>query len=110
MTDPIKCGPVTLAFCQDVQAEAFDYPEYFFTKKIWKQRRQRPDLAELKAAIDEIKAAKYPLIIAGGGVHYSAANKVAKTADLIIGVGTRFQDFTTGSWSLFANAKNASLH
>lgn len=147
MTDPVECGPVTLAFCQDVQAEAFDYPESFFRTKVWKQRRPHPDMAELQEALDAIKTSKNPIIIAGGGVLYSgaattlqdfaekhgipvaetqagksaltwdhplnlgsigvtgssAANAVAEQADLIIGVGTRFQDFTTGSWSLFKN-------
>jgi len=147
MTDPEKCGPVTLAFCQDVQAEAYDWPENFFEPKIWTQRRPRPDLKELEAAVSVIKSAKNPLIIAGGGVHYSeatetlkafaeqhnvpvaetqagksampwdhplnlgsigvtgasAANSVANITDLVIGVGTRFQDFTTGSWALFQN-------
>ncbi len=147
MTDPAECGPVTLAFCQDVQAEAYDWPENFFTSKVWTQRRPRPDLTELAAAVDAVKAAKTPLIIAGGGVHYSgateallafaekhqipvaetqagksalpwdhpqnlgsigvtgssAANAVAMKADLVIGIGTRFQDFTTGSWALFQN-------
>ena len=147
MTNPATCGPVTLAFCQDVQAEAYDWPEGFFAPKTWKQHRPRPDLAELAAAADAIKAAKNPLIIAGGGVLYSgsakvmqafaekhqipvaetqagksalpwdhplnlgsigvtgssAANAVAEMADLVIGIGTRFQDFTTGSWALFQN-------
>jgi len=147
MTDPAECGPVTLAFCQDTQTEAYDWPEEFFAPKIWHQRRPRPDLAELNAAADAIKAATNPLIIAGGGVHYSgatdallafaekhqipvaetqagksalpwdhplnlgsigvtgssAANTVAQQADLVIGIGTRFQDFTTGSWALFQN-------
>ncbi|MCF6316143.1 MAG: 3D-(3,5/4)-trihydroxycyclohexane-1,2-dione acylhydrolase (decyclizing) [Marinosulfonomonas sp.] len=147
MTDPADCGPVTLAFCQDVQAEAYDWPEGFFASRVWIPRRPRPDLAELAVASDAIKAAKTPLIIAGGGVHYSgatdallafaekrqipvaetqagksalpwdhplnlgsigvtgssAANTVAQQADLVIGIGTRFQDFTTGSWALFQN-------
>ncbi len=147
LTNPADCGPVTLAFCQDVQAEAFDYPVSFFAPKIWGQRRPRPDVDELAAAAAAIKAAKTPLIIAGGGVLYSgaekellacaekhgvpvcetqagksalpwanplnlgsvgvtgasAANTVAEKADLIIGIGTRFQDFTTGSWGLFKN-------
>ena len=147
LTDPAECGPVTLAFCQDVQAEAFDYPEAFFEPKVWRQRRVRPDVNELSDMADAIRAAKRPVIVAGGGVHYSdataelaafaeahnipvaetqagksalpwdhplnlgpigvtggeAANSVCAEADLVIGVGTRFQDFTTGSWSLFAN-------
>jgi 3D-(3,5/4)-trihydroxycyclohexane-1,2-dione acylhydrolase (decyclizing) len=147
LTDPAECGPVTLAFCQDVQAEAYDYPEAFFEPKVWRQRRVRPDMHELADMADAIRAAKRPVIVAGGGVHYSdataelaafaeahnipvaetqagksalpwdhplnlgpigvtggeAANSVCAEADLVIGVGTRFQDFTTGSWTLFAN-------
>ena len=147
MTDPADCGPVTLAFCQDVQAEAFDYPESFFSPKVWHIRRPEPDAGELAVAIAAMKAAKSPVIVAGGGVIYSeaeadlaafatrhgipvvetqggksaldhdhalnfgpvgvtggaAANSVCETADLVIGVGTRFQDFTTGSWALFKN-------
>jgi len=147
MTDPADCGPVTLAFCQDVQAEAFDWPENFFEPKVWAMRRPQPDANELMAAIDAIKGAKKPLIIAGGGVHYSdatealssfaeqhqipvsetqagksalpfdhklnfgsigvtgasSANALAEDADLVICVGTRLQDFTTGSWALFKN-------
>ena len=147
LTDPAECGPVTLAFCQDVQAEAYDYPEAFFEPKVWRQRRVRPDVNELADMADAIRASKRPVIVAGGGVHYSdataelatfaeahnipvaetqagksalpwdhplnlgpigvtggeAANSVCAEADLVIGVGTRFQDFTTGSWSLFAN-------
>lgn len=147
LTDPAECGPVTLAFCQDVQAEAYDYPEAFFESKVWRQRRIRPDVNELADMADAIRAAKRPVIVAGGGVHYSdataelaafaeahnipvaetqagksalpwdhplnlgpigvtggeAANSVCAEADLVIGAGTRFQDFTTGSWSLFAN-------
>ena len=147
LTDPAECGPVTLAFCQDVQAEAYDYPEAFFEPKVWRQRRVRPDVNELSDMVDAIRTAKRPVIVAGGGVHYSdatselaafasthnipiaetqagksalpwdhplnlgpigvtggeAANSICAEADLVIGVGTRFQDFTTGSWSLFAN-------
>ena len=147
MTDPAECGPVCLAFCQDVQTEAFDYPASFFAPKVWKQRRIRPDLDELAALAEAVKAARQPVIVAGGGVHYSGAtdalrafaeahnipvtetqagksalpwdhplnlgpigvtggepaNAVCAKADLVLGVGTRFQDFTTGSWGLFAN-------
>jgi 3D-(3,5/4)-trihydroxycyclohexane-1,2-dione acylhydrolase (decyclizing) len=147
MTDPAECGPVTLAFCQDVQAEAYDYPEAFFTPKVWKIRRPEPDADEMAEAIALLKAAKKPVIVAGGGVIYSeaeerlaafatahnipvvetqagksalahdhglnfgpvgvtgatSANVVCEEADLVIGLGTRFQDFTTGSWSLFKN-------
>ncbi len=142
MTDPADCGPVCLAFCQDVQAEAYDYPpEAFFAPKIWRQRRIGADTAELAEVVAQIKGAKAPVIIAGGGgVHFSgaaqalqefaethgipvvesqagksamawdhplnfgpvgvtgaaSANAICETADLVLGVGTRFQDFTTG--------------
>ncbi|HLP68235.1 MAG TPA: 3D-(3,5/4)-trihydroxycyclohexane-1,2-dione acylhydrolase (decyclizing), partial [Rhizobium sp.] len=153
MTDPADCGPVTLAFCQDVQAEAYDYPESFFEKRVWRQRRPEPDAAEFEAAIAALKAAKNPVIVAGGGVHFSGAtetlkafsekhgipvvetqagksvlawdhplnfgavgvtgtgcaNIVAENADLVFGVGTRFQDFTTGSWALFKNSARKIL-
>ncbi|MEH6717762.1 MAG: 3D-(3,5/4)-trihydroxycyclohexane-1,2-dione acylhydrolase (decyclizing) [Aurantimonas endophytica] len=147
MTDPADCGPVTLAFCQDVQAESYDWPESFFAEKIWPFRRPAPDQVEVENIAGMICAAKQPVIVAGGGVHYaeaadalasfaarfgipvvesqagksalawdhdwnygpvgvtgaSSANIVAAGADLVIGVGTRFQDFTTGSWALFKN-------
>lgn len=147
MTDPADCGPVCLSFCQDVQAEAFDYPVSFFEPKIWRQRRIRPDEGELAEVAGLIRAGKRPVVVAGGGVHYAqatgalasfaeahnipvvetqagksalpwdhplnlgpigvtggeAANTVCAEADVVIGVGTRFQDFTTGSWGLFAN-------
>lgn len=147
MTDPAECGPVTLAFCQDVQAEAYDYPESFFEPRIWHRRRIHPDPHELHRAVEVIRKAKRPVIVAGGGVHYSdatadlksfveahnipvvetqagksslpwdhplnlgpigvtggePANTTCAEADVVIGIGTRFQDFTTGSWGLFAN-------
>lgn len=147
MTDPANCGPVCLAFCQDTQAEAYDYPVEFFEPRVWFIRRPEPDQRELEAAVAAIKAAKKPLIVAGGGVLYSGAeqtlldfakahniplvetqagkgavdweeklhfgspgvtgtgcgNELAAKADLVIGVGTRFQDFTTGSWTVFSN-------
>ncbi|MBF9036886.1 3D-(3,5/4)-trihydroxycyclohexane-1,2-dione acylhydrolase (decyclizing) [Rhodobacterales bacterium HKCCE2091] len=147
MTDPAECGPVTLAFCQDVQAEAHDWPVAFFEPVTWRIRRPHPDPVELETVADMIRAATAPVIVAGGGVHYagaagtlaafarthgipvvesqagksalawdddwnfgpvgvtgaSSANAVCAAADLVIGVGTRFQDFTTGSWALFAN-------
>ena len=145
LTDPAECGPVTLAMCQDVQAEAHDWPESLFAEKIWAPRRIGPDENELAAAVAAITAAKRPMIIAGGGALYSeasaelrtfaethgipiavtqagkssidethplalgaigvtgtsAANALAGDADLLLAVGTRFQDFTTGSWALF---------
>ena len=73
MTDPAECGPVTLAFCQDVQAEAYDWPAEFFAPKEWHRRRPRPGLREVKVAADAIRGAKKPLIIAGGGVLYAEA-------------------------------------
>lgn len=147
MTDPADCGPVTLSFCQDVQAEAYDYPVSFFEPKVWYQRRIRPDTGELDRVAKVLRAAKRPVIVAGGGVHYAdatetlkafaeahnipvaetqagksalpwdhplnlgpigvtggePANEVCAEADVVLGVGTRFQDFTTGSWGLFAN-------
>src|SRR5205807_1396818 len=68
LTDPSACGPVTLALCQDTQAEAYDYPESFFDERVWRLRRVRPDPHELYEAARLIAAARKPLIIAGGGV------------------------------------------
>ncbi|CAN7254966.1 3D-(3,5/4)-trihydroxycyclohexane-1,2-dione acylhydrolase (decyclizing) [Mesorhizobium sp. LjNodule214] len=148
LTDPAECGPVTLSLCQDVQAEAYDYPENFFAERVWTPRRVRPDRNELAAAVAALKGAKKPLVIAGGGVLYSqasgelaklvqgagipvcetqggksslpddhplnmaavgvtgtsAANRLAEEADVVLAVGTRLQDFTTGSWALFKNS------
>ena len=145
MTDPANCGPVCLSFCQDVQAEAYDYPEAFFEPKVWRIRRPEPDPREVSDVVAAIKAAQRPMIVSGGGVLYSGAeaalaafaarhnipfaetqagkgtlsfenplnfgapgvtgsacaNALAAEADLVIGVGTRFQDFTTGSWTVF---------
>ena len=153
MTDPADCGPATLAFCQDVQAQAWDYPASMFEPITWSTRRPEPDQGELARAVALINAAKNPVIVAGGGVHFSAAcdalrdfaekhnvpvvetqagksvlkwnhpmafgpvgvtgsdsaNTVCGDADLVIGVGTRFQDFTTGSWSLFKNPERKLL-
>jgi len=147
MTDPANCGPAVLAFCQDVQAEAFAYPPSFFEPTVWRIRRPEPDAGELEAVVTMIRAARQPVIVAGGGVQYSgaettlaafaaahnipvvetqagkggldwqnplnfgspgvtgsaAANALCARADLVIGVGTRFQDFTTASWTVFCN-------
>lgn len=147
MLDPVVAGPATLALCQDVQAEAYDYPDDFFAPKMHRLRRPAPDADELSAVIQCLKKAKKPLLIAGGGVLYSeamdvldafvrrhhipvaetqagkgslawnhphavgaigvtgsaAANKLAEEADVILAVGTRLQDFTTASRSLFMN-------
>jgi 3D-(3,5/4)-trihydroxycyclohexane-1,2-dione acylhydrolase (decyclizing) len=141
LTSPAETGAVTLALPQDVQAEAFDYPEAFFQKRIWHVARPRADRAALERAVAAIRAAKSPLIVAGGGVIYSeatetlrrfveqtgipvgetmagkgnmrydhplalgaigatgtlAANRLAQKADLVIGIGTRYSDFTTAS-------------
>jgi len=154
LLDPACCGPATLAFCQDVQAEAYDYPEAFFTRRLWGERRQRADQGELDALVAALKAARHPLLVAGGGVLYSeaeaalatlaeatglavaetqagkgalpwnhpcalgsigvtgasAANAAAARADLVIGVGTRLADFTTGSRSLFPDARRAQIN
>ena len=73
LTDPAECGPVTLALCQDVQAEAWDFPEHLFAERIWTPRRPRPDDDELEAAVAMLRGAKRPLIVAGGGVPYGEA-------------------------------------
>src|SRR5258708_14407846 len=71
LLDPASCGPVTLAFCQDVQAEAFDYPEAFFRKRTWSIRAQPPDPREVDELVRLLTAARSPLLVCGGGVHYS---------------------------------------
>src|SRR6202167_3744196 len=68
LTDPAECGPVTLALCQDVQAEAYDYPESFFAPHVHRQRRQPPDARELADAVAALRAAQKPLVVCGGGV------------------------------------------
>ncbi|HKF72818.1 MAG TPA: 3D-(3,5/4)-trihydroxycyclohexane-1,2-dione acylhydrolase (decyclizing) [Stellaceae bacterium] len=73
LTDPAECGPVTLALPQDVQTEAFDYPEEFFRERLWRLRRAPPDAVQLTEAAAALTRAKAPLLIAGGGVHYSLA-------------------------------------
>jgi 3D-(3,5/4)-trihydroxycyclohexane-1,2-dione acylhydrolase (decyclizing) len=147
LTDPAECGPVTLAFCQDVQTEAYDYPVSFFGERVHRLRRVTPDSHEIDEAAALLKHAKKPFVICGGGVLYSdaerelidfcakrgipvgetqagksatpadhtlamgavgvtgtgAANALAAQADVVLGVGTRFADFTTGSWALFKN-------
>ena len=147
LTDPAECGPVTLAFCQDVQAEAHDYPDSFFAERVHHMRRQGPDARELAQAVEALKGARKPFVICGGGVLYSeaekdliafcekrgvpvaetqagksatpgdhplhmgaigvtgtaASNAMANEADVILAVGTRLADFTTGSWALFKN-------
>jgi 3D-(3,5/4)-trihydroxycyclohexane-1,2-dione acylhydrolase (decyclizing) len=146
MLDPATCGPALVALPQDVQAEAFDYPDAFFDPVVHEIPRPRPDGGQLDEAARVIASAERPLIIAGGGVHYSgaeveltafaerfnvpvvetvsgkasllashrlnagpvgvtgctSANALAAAADVVIAVGTRLQDFTTGSWTAFA--------
>ncbi|SUZ33375.1 3D-(3,5/4)-trihydroxycyclohexane-1,2-dione hydrolase [Roseibaca ekhonensis] len=146
MLDPADCGPAFIGLPQDVQGWTFDYPESFFDKRVHRVRRQPPDAAEIADAVAQLKNAKRPMIIAGGGVQYSgavaaltdfavahdipvvetiagranlhqdhplnigpvgvtgsdSANAIAEQADVILAVGTRLQDFTTGSWTAFA--------
>ncbi len=145
LTDPADCGPVVLSLPQDVQAEAAEFPENFFARRLHRRRRPGPDERDLAAAAAEIRKAKAPLIIAGGGVHYSdataaladfagrhgipvaetqagkgalawthdlnlgsvgvtgsaAGNEMARAADVVLAVGSRLQDFTTGSQALW---------
>jgi len=75
LTDPAECGPATIAICQDTQAEAFDYPESFFATRVHHVRRPPPDARELVEAVATLKGAKKPLVICGGGVLYSRAEK-----------------------------------
>ncbi|MEV7370284.1 3D-(3,5/4)-trihydroxycyclohexane-1,2-dione acylhydrolase (decyclizing) [Streptomyces sp. NPDC090301] len=79
LTDPADTGAVTLALPQDVQAEAYDWPEEFLAERIWTVRRPRPDTAELDAAVQAVRKARRPMIIAGGGVRYSAAQGALST-------------------------------
>ncbi|MFI1616356.1 3D-(3,5/4)-trihydroxycyclohexane-1,2-dione acylhydrolase (decyclizing) [Streptomyces lydicus] len=146
LADPVDTGAVTLALPQDVQAEAYDWPEEFFADRVWRVARPAPDAGALAEAVHAIRGARRPLLIAGGGVHHSEAEEalrafadatgipvastqagkgslrhdhpadvggightgtatadaLAREADLVIGVGTRYTDFTTASSTLFA--------
>jgi len=147
LTSPSDCGAVTLALPQDVQTEAYDFPEELFQRRVWLIRRPEPDRLSLTRAISAITQSSKPLIIAGGGVLYGeaslalaafasqsgipvaetqagkgslpydhpqcvgaigatgtlAANRLAREADLVIGIGTRYSDFTSASMTAFQN-------
>ncbi|MDV6244084.1 3D-(3,5/4)-trihydroxycyclohexane-1,2-dione acylhydrolase (decyclizing) [Rhodococcus opacus] len=147
LTDPVETGAATVAIPQDVQAEAFDWPESLFAERTWHLARPLPEKSVIERAADVIRTAKKPLIVAGGGLIYSgatetlasfaeatgipvgqsqagkgslpydhpqsvgaigstgttAANALATEADAIIGIGTRYSDFTTASRTAFNN-------
>ncbi|PHF83545.1 3D-(3,5/4)-trihydroxycyclohexane-1,2-dione acylhydrolase (decyclizing) [Bacillus toyonensis] len=147
LTNPADTGAVTICLPQDVQGEAWDFPSYFFQKRVHRIERRLPTKASLGDAVEMIKKKKKPIMICGGGVRYAeaaeelkqfagafripfgetqagksaiesnhpynlggigvtgnlAANTIAKEADLVIGIGTRFTDFTTASKQLFQN-------
>jgi len=147
LTDPVETGAVTLALPQDVQAEAFDWPEDFFARRVWRVRRPLPEDDVVAAAAELLRRAERPLVVAGGGVIYAeatdalrdlveatgvpvaetqagkgslpydhpcavgaigatgttAANALARAADVVLGVGTRWSDFTTASRTIFAD-------
>ncbi len=147
LTDPAETGAVTLSLPQDIQAHAYDYPAQFFAARVWQIARRPPEARQIDEAVALIKAAKRPVMIAGGGVHYAAASKelrafaeacgipvtetsggkgaipgdaplllggsgvngtpaaarIVRDADLVIAIGTRLTDFTTGSQSAFQN-------
>lgn len=155
MLDPADCGPAFIGLPQDIQEIAYDYPAVFFEEKIHEIPRPRPDTRQVERAIEALKKAKKPLIIAGGGVRYAqaedivakfsadhgipicetmagkgsllhshpnhagplgvtgstSANNMAAEADVILAIGTRLQDFTTGSWTCFsAEAQFVSIN
>jgi 3D-(3,5/4)-trihydroxycyclohexane-1,2-dione acylhydrolase (decyclizing) len=145
MLDPADCGPAFIGLPQDVAAEAYDFPTKFFETKIHEIARPRPDRNQVSRAVEVLRSAKRPVIIAGGGVHYSRAeqeladfalrfgipvvetvagkssllashprysgplgvtgtaeaNELVSAADVVLAIGTRLEDFTTGSWTLF---------
>jgi 3D-(3,5/4)-trihydroxycyclohexane-1,2-dione acylhydrolase (decyclizing) len=146
LTDPADTGAVTICLPQDVQAEAFDWPAELFRRRVWHVGRPAPEVAALARAVEVIRSASRPLVVAGGGVVYaeasgqlrafatatgipvadthagkgainwdhpcavggvgstgtSAANALAREADVVIGIGTRYSDFTTASHTIFA--------
>ncbi|RYY43154.1 MAG: 3D-(3,5/4)-trihydroxycyclohexane-1,2-dione acylhydrolase (decyclizing), partial [Actinomycetales bacterium] len=145
LTDPAETGAVTICFPQDVQAQAHDWPVELFEKRVWHVARPAPERSLVDVAAEAIRSARRPVLVAGGGVHYSqatgalaafseatgipvgqsqagkgtlvydhpqclgaigstgttAANAIARDADLVIGVGTRYSDFTTASRTAF---------
>lgn len=145
LTSPAETGAVTLALPEDVQSEAWDFPEAFFAKRVWRIGRPAPEALRILEAAAHVRAAKRPLIIAGGGVIYAeatgaldafvratgipvaetqagkgalrydhpqalgafgvtgtlGANRFAREADFVIGIGTRYSDFTTASKTAF---------
>jgi 3D-(3,5/4)-trihydroxycyclohexane-1,2-dione acylhydrolase (decyclizing) len=145
LTDPAETGAVTLCLPQDVQAEAYDFPDELFARRVWHVARPMPDPASVERAAEAIRGAERPLVIAGGGVIYAeasaqldafaratgipvadtqagkgavrwdhpnavggvgatgtpVANGLARDADVVIGVGTRYSDFTTASGTAF---------
>jgi 3D-(3,5/4)-trihydroxycyclohexane-1,2-dione acylhydrolase (decyclizing) len=148
LTDTAETGAVTLALPQDVQTEAWDYPDSLFAARVWRIRRPPPEIQLMERLATKLRSAKRPLIVAGGGVIYSdatqsltdlavatgipvaetqagkgslrfdhaqsvgalgatgttAANEIARSADLVIGIGTRWSDFTTASHSVFQDS------
>ncbi|MBO3752256.1 3D-(3,5/4)-trihydroxycyclohexane-1,2-dione acylhydrolase (decyclizing) [Streptosporangiaceae bacterium NEAU-GS5] len=154
LTDPAETGAVTVCLPQDVQAEAYDWPEELFARRVWHVARPMPDRAAVERAEELLRGSRRPLIVAGGGVTYSgagealrayaaehgipvaetqagkgavsgpetpglvsvgavghtgtaAANELAREADLVIGIGTRYSDFTTASRTIFGAASGA---
>ena len=154
LTDPAETGAVCVALSQDVEGESYDYPDYFFQKRIHRIRRLMPVQADLQELVELIANSKKPMVICGGGVRYSeagatlekfcetfripfgetqagksacrachpmnlggvgvtgnlCANTIARDADLIIAIGTRLSDFTTGSKELYGNTKMVSVN
>ena len=154
LTDPAETGAVCVALSQDVEGESYDYPDYFFQKRVHRIRRLTPVQADLDELVAAICASKKPMIICGGGVRYSeagatlekfcetfqipfgetqagksackashpmnlggvgvtgnlSANRIARDADLIIAIGSRLSDFTTGSKELYGNTKMVSIN
>ena len=154
LTDPVQTGAVCVALSQDVEGESYDYPDYFFRKRVHRIRRPVPCREDLRELVSLIRASKKPMVICGGGVRYSeagatlerfcetfripfaetqagksacrsshpynlggvgvtgnlSANRIARDADLIIAVGTRLSDFTTGSKELYGRTKLVAIN